>query len=176
MGRRVVVQVMSVAVLLTAIAATACAQVQVGTVDLERIRTEDPQFKKALAEIDDMVSKFEKQRDSQKDELDRLSAELRDAESRGFRGTTDNLRTEIQEKSQSFQQFMQETFGKDGIIEKNSSEQLRPLYEKLAESAKTVAKTKGLDLILDLEQVNPLFASERLDVTASILAEMAKQR
>ncbi len=176
MKRRMVVQAVGLAVLVFAFAAAAWGQVQVGTVDLERIRTENPQFKKALAEIDEMVAKFEKQRDSQKDELDRLSTELRDSESRGFRGSTDNLRTEIQEKSQSFQQFMQETFGKDGIIEKNSSEQLRPLYDKLAIAAKAVAKAKGLDLILDLEQVNPLFAADRLDVTDSILAEMAAQK
>jgi Skp family chaperone for outer membrane proteins len=123
-----------------------------------------------------MVSKFEKQRDGQKDELDKLAADLRDTESRGFKGTSDRLRTEIQDKSQAFQQFMQETFGSDGIIEKNSSEQLKPLYEKLAEAAKTVAKTRGLDLILDLEQVNPLFSSDRLDVTDAVLAEMAKLR
>jgi Skp family chaperone for outer membrane proteins len=82
----------------------------------------------------------------------------------------------LQDKSQAFQQFMQETFGQDGIIEKNSSELLKPLYEKLAETAKVVAKARGLDLILDLEQVNPLFASDRLDVTGAILAEMAKQQ
>jgi Skp family chaperone for outer membrane proteins len=160
----------------TGIASVSWAQMQVGTVDLQRIRTESPEFKKALAQIDEMVSTFEKQRDGQKSELDKLAADLQDTESRGFKGTADRLRAEIQEKSQSFQQFMQETFGQDGIIEKNSAEGLKPMYEKLAEAAKSVAKTKGLDLILDLEQVNPLFASDRLDVTDAVLAEMAKSR
>ena len=71
---------------------------------------------------------------------------------------------------------MQETFGDDGIIEKNSAEQLTPLYDKLADAAKSVAKAKGLDLILDLETVNPLFAADRLDVTDDVLAEFAKLR
>jgi len=166
-------------VALAAVIGFACdawAQVQVGTVDLQRVRTESPQFKKALAQAGEMVARFEKQRDEQKGELDKLSADLRDSESRGFKGTSDRMRTELQDKSQAFQQFMQETFGQDGIIEKNSSELLKPLYEKLAETAKVVAKARGLDLILDLEQVNPLFASDRLDVTGAILAEMAKQQ
>jgi len=158
------------------LASDARAQLQAGTVDLQRVRAESPQFKKALAQVDEMVSKFEKQRDEQKGELDKLATDLRDAEARGFKGTSERMRTELQDKSGAFQQFMQETFGSDGIIEKNSSEQLKPLYEKLAEAAKAVAKAKGLDLILDLEQVNPLFASDRLDVTNAILAEMAGQR
>jgi Skp family chaperone for outer membrane proteins len=161
-------------VLLLAMATVASAQVQVGTVDLERIRTESPEFKRALADIDVMVSKFEKDRDAKKAELDKMASDLQDAETRGFRSTSDNMHAQLQEKSQAFQQFMQETFGQDGIIDKNSAEQLKPLYEKLANAAKAVAKAKGLDLILDLEQVNPLYASDRLDVTDSVLAEMAK--
>ena len=158
------------------LAPEARAQLQIGTVDLQRVRAESPEFKKALAQVDEMVAKFEKQRDEQKGDLDKLATDLRDAEARGFKGTSDRMRAELQEKSQAFQQFMQETFGTDGIIEKNSSEQLKPLYEKLALAAKSVAKAKSLDLILDLEQVNPLFASDRLDVTDAILAEMTNQR
>jgi Skp family chaperone for outer membrane proteins len=154
----------------------AWAELQVGTVDLQRVRTESPQFKKALASVDAMTSRFEKERDDRKSELDKLSADLRDAQSRGFKGTTDRMQADLQDKSQAFQQFMQETFGTDGIIEKNSSEQLKPLYDKLAQAAKNVATAKGLDLILDLEQVNPLFSSDRLDVTDAILAEMAQLR
>lgn len=167
---------LAVAIAFGGIVSDATAQVKVGTVDLQRIRKESPEFKRALAEIEDMVSKFDKQRDDQKSNLDRLAADLRDTEQRGFRGSADRMRTELQEKSQAFQQFMEETFGTNGIIEQNSSEQLKPLYDKLAEAAKTVAQSKSLDLILDLEQVNPLFASDRLDVTDSIMAEMNRLR
>lgn len=174
--RIVYLALMAITVAFTGIAADAAAQVKVGTVDLQRIRKESPEFKKALAEIDDVVGKFEKQRDDQKRELDRLAAQLRDAEQRGFKSSADKQRTGLQEKSQAFQQFMQETFGTGGIIEKNSSERLKPLYDKLAAAAKAVAHSQSLDLILDLEQVNPLFASDRLDVTDSMLAEMNSLR
>jgi Skp family chaperone for outer membrane proteins len=69
---------------------------------------------------------------------------------------------------------MQETFGQDGIIESKSAERLAPLYEKLTVAADKVAKEMGLDLILDLEQTNPLFVSDRLDVTDEVLAEFKK--
>lgn len=159
-----------------AIAGPVAAQVTVGTVDIQRVRDEDPSFKKALAEIDDMVSEFEKQRDRQQSELQGLADDLQDAQQRGFTSSAERLQNELQEKSTEFQQFMQETFGDQGIIEMNSAEQLTPLYDKLAEAAQNVAKARGLDLILDLETVNPLFASDRLDVTDDVLAEFAKLR
>lgn len=159
-----------------AIAGTATAQVKVGTVDIQRVRDEDPSFKKALSEIDDMVSEFEKRRDRQQSELQGIAEDLQDAQQRGLDASAERLQNELQEKSADFQKFMQETFGDSGIIETNSAEQLTPLYDKLADAAKTVAKAKGLDLILDLETVNPLFAADRLDVTDDVLAEFAKLR
>lgn len=159
-----------------AIASSATAQVKIGTVDLQRVRSEDPSFKKALADIDGMVSEFEKRRDRQQAELQSLAQDLQDAQQRGTGGSTERLQSELQQKSADFQKFMTETFGDSGIVETNSSEQLAPLYDKLAAAAKSIAKVQGLDLILDLETVNPLFADDRLDVTDAVLAEFAKLR
>ena len=150
------------------------AQVQVGTVDLQRVRTESPEFKRALGEIDAMVEEFETRRDRQQQELEMLSEDLREAQKRGLEGSMERLQNELQQKSVEFQTFMEETFGTDGIIETNSAAQLTPLYDKLAEAAKKVAAKNGLDLILDLETVNPLFADVRLDVTDDVLEEFAK--
>ena len=150
------------------------AQVKVGTVDVQRVRDENSDFKKALNEINDMVKEFEQRRDRQADELQKLSEDLQDAQQRGLQGSAQSLQNELQSKSGDFQQFMQETFGDSGIIENKSAELLTPLYTKLADAAKVVAKDKGLDLILDLEQVNPLFSSDALDVTDDILKEFEK--
>jgi Skp family chaperone for outer membrane proteins len=159
-----------------AIASNVAAQVQVGTVDLQRVRSESAEFKRALGEIDAMVEEFEKRRDRQQAELEGLADDLRNAQQRGLDGSTQRIQNELQEKSVEFQEFMEEAFGTDGIIESNSAEQLTPLYDKLAEASKKVAKKNGLDLILDLETVNPLFADDRLDVTDDVLAEFAKLR
>jgi Skp family chaperone for outer membrane proteins len=159
-----------------AAATSVSAQVQVGTVDLQRVRSESPEFKRVLGEIDAMVEEFETRRDRQQSELEGLSEDLRDAQERGLTGSAERLQNELQEKSVAFQTFMEETFGTDGIVETNSAEQLTPLYNKLAEACKAVAKREGLDLILDLETVNPLFADERLDVTDDVLEAFAKLR
>ena len=150
------------------------AQVSIGTVDIQRVRDDARKFKKALAEINDMVEEFERRRDRQTEQLKGLSEDLQDAEQRGFDGTSERLRKELQSKSMEFKEFMQETFGQDGIIESKSEELLAPLYDKLTIAAKKVAETRGLDLILDLEQVNPLFSSDSLDVTDDVLAEFEK--
>ncbi len=169
--------VLTVAVMTAALMAGAGvtqAQVKIGTVDIQQIRDESPKFKDALSDIDDMVEDFERRRDRQADELDELSADLQDAEQRGLQGSAERLRSELQTKSQEFQQFMQETFGQGGIIETKSEELLAPLYDKLTVAAEKVAESMDLDLILDMEQTNPLFASDALDVTDEVLTEFNK--
>jgi Skp family chaperone for outer membrane proteins len=163
-------------VVLPAFVAPAAAEVRVGTVDLERVRKESAAFKGALKDVDDMVADFEKRRDRRREELDSPSQELQQAGDRSLSATVDRMRRELTEKSQSFQAFMDETFGTKGIVETHSAELLTPIYQNLAEAAKAVAKAQGLDLILDLEQINPLFVSDSLDVTDAVLAELAKLR
>lgn len=148
----------------------------VGTVDVQRVRKENPEFKAAQKQIDDMVADFERQRDQKQAELQQLSQQMQDAQNQNIPASVDRLRQEVSDKSQAYQKFMEESFGSEGIIESKSSELLAPIYTKLADAAKTVAKNRTLDLILDLEQVNPLFSSDSLDVTDDVLTELAKLR
>lgn len=161
---------------LVAGAAVAQAEVNVGTVDLTKVRDNSPRFKQAFKEIDEMVADFEGRRDRKREKLDDLTEEMEEASRRNDRTTLDRRRREMADKGTDFQQFMEETFGTDGIIENKSSELLAPLYADLAEAGKKVAKSMGLDLILDLEQLNPLFADDNLDVTDAILEQFLKMR
>ena len=161
---------------LVAGAAVAQAETNVGTVDLAKVREKSSRFKQALKEIDEMVADFEGRRDRQREKLDKLSQEMEEASRRNDRTILDRRRREMADKGADFQQFMEETFGTDGIIENKSAELLAPLYADLAKAGKTVAKSMGLDLILDLEQLNPLFASDNLDVTDAILEQFLKMR
>ncbi len=158
------------------VVAGASAQTKVGTVDVQRVRKDNTEFKAALKEIDDMVLDFERRRDQRQLELQELAEDMQLAQEQNVSASVDRMRAELQAKSQEYQTFMDETFGEEGIIETKSAELLAPIYTKLADAAKSVAKMQTLDLILDLEQVNPLFVSESLDVTEAVLAEMAKLR
>lgn len=161
---------------LVAGAAVAQAEVNVGTVDLAKVREKSPRFKQAFKEIDEMVADFEGRRDHRREKLDELNQEMEEASRRSDRTTLDRRRRQMSEKAADFQQFMEETFGTDGIVENKSSELLAPLYADLADAGKKVAKAMALDLILDLEQINPLFADDDLDVTDAILEEFLKMR
>ncbi len=163
-------------VIALACASTVVAQTSIATVDLAKVRKDAPQFKNAFSEIETMVEQFEKQRDRKRSELENLAEDFQQAQEGGLSGSAGRLRADLESRSGDFQEFMDETFGTDGIIESHSAELLTPLYENLAEAAKRVAKDKGLDLILDLEQVNPLFADKSLDVTDEVLAEFVKLR
>lgn len=158
------------------VAGSVCAQTKVGTVDVQRVRKDNTEFKAALKEIDDMVADLERRRDQRQLELQQLAEDMQLAQEQNVSVSVERMRSELQVKSQEFQTFMEETFGEEGIIETKSAELLAPIYTKLSDAAKVVAKAQTIDLILDLEQVNPLFVSESLDVTQAVLAEMAKLR
>lgn len=160
----------------TVLASAAMAATAIGTVDVQRVRKENAEFKAAQKEIDDMVADFERQRDQKQAELQDLSQQMQDAQNQNVAASVDRLRRTLADKSQAYQTFMEESFGSEGIIENKSSELLEPIYTKLADAAKTVAKTRSLDLILDLEQINPLYSSDALDVTDDVLTELAKLR
>ena len=160
----------------TVLASAASAATTVGIVDVQRVRKENSEFKAAQKEIDDMVADFERQRDQKQAELQDLSQQMQDAQNQNVAASVDRLRRQISDKSQAYQTFMEESFGSEGIIESKSSELLEPIYTKLGDAAKTVAKARSLDLILDLEQINPLFSSDALDVTDDVLTELAKLR
>lgn len=174
--RRLIATSMMTAMLLSIMAVSSYAQTKVGTVDVQRVRKDNAEFKSALKEIDDMVAEFERRRDQRQTELQKLAEGMQLAQQQNISATMDRMRNALQAKSQEFQEFMEETFGEDGIIESKSSELLQPLYAKLADAAKAVAEAQSLDLILDLEQVNPLFVSDALNVTDAVLAEMVKLR
>jgi len=174
--KKTVLTTILAALILIGVDATADAQTKVGTVDVQRVRKDNMEFKAALKEIDDMVVDFERRRDQRQQELQDLAEDMQMAQEQNVSASVDRMRNELQVKSEDYQTFMEETFGESGIIETKSAELLAPIYTKLADAAKAVAKTEALDLIIDLEQVNPLFVSESLDVTEDVLVEMAKLR
>ena len=176
MRSKFITTTIAAALALLFLASDTVAQTKVGTVDVQRVRKENPEFKAALAEIDDMVGEFERRRDQKQLELQQLGEEMQSAQDRNIPASADRVRSTLQTKSQEFQAFMEESFGEAGIIETKSAELLEPVYTKLAEAAKSVAKAQSLDLILDTEQVNPLYVSDALDITDDVLAEMARLR
>lgn len=174
--KRIILSSVIVAMVFAIATTTTWAQSKVATVDVQRVRKDNTEFKAALKEIDDMIAEFERRRDERQAELQELAEDMRLAQEQNVSASVERLRNELQTKSQDFQQFMEETFGEEGIIETKSAELLEPIYAKLADAARAVAKAKSLDLILDLEQVNPLFVSDALDVTDAVLTEMAQLR
>ena len=174
--KRTILTTLLAATAVLLVSAGAMAQSKVGTVDVQRVRKDNVEFKAALKEIDAMVADFERRRDQRQQELQDLATDMQTAQEQNVSASVERMRAELQTKSQEFQTFLEETFGEEGIIETKSAELLEPVYTKLADAAKAVAGARGLDLILDLEQVNPLFVSDGLDVTEDVLTEMAKLR
>lgn len=169
--RKAVVSAGLVAVFL---AAVAMAGMTIGLVDTKKIAAEEPRFIGAQKEIDNMVGQFGNERDTYERELKDLSDRLERAQSGHGQETVEMYGRQMAEKSREYQKFMAETFGPGGIIETQTDSIMAPMYAKLEQACRKVGEQLRIPLILDREQLSPLYAADTLDVTAEVLAELKK--
>ncbi len=164
-------RLVSVVVLVLALTATGAAQTVIGLVDVNKIVEKDQRFVRAQKEIDVMVARFEGEREDKEKELQELSELMQSAQQDGRDTQVEMYRRRLQEKSRIYQEFMTETFGEDGIIPKNTDETMGPLFDKLEEASGNVGRRLGIDLVLDIGSLGPLYYAETLDITDEVLAE-----
>jgi len=156
------------------LAGLAAAEMPIGFVDTEKIINEERRFVKAQKEIDEMVDRFERDRERLEGELEKLSEEMQDAQSSRQEDLMEILGRRLQDRSREYQDFMAEAFGPEGIIETQTDEIMGPLYEKLEQACKKVGEDMRIPLILDLENISPWYAADTLDITDEVLAELEK--
>jgi outer membrane protein len=167
-------RLVSIIGLIVLFAGGAAAQMPVGLVDTDRIMAEESRFIQAQREVDAMISQFEAEREKFEEELQDLSRRLQRAQENREQSSVELYQRRLGETSQEYQQFMAETFGPDGIVEKNTNEIMDPLYDKLEQACRMVGERRGIPLILDRESIGPLYAADSLDITGEVLAELEK--
>ncbi len=163
-----------VTALLLAVSVPATAQVPIGLIDMDRIFEEESRFARAQGEIDDMVAQFEREREEWEKDLRDLSERIQQVRESRRDSEIEMYTRRMAEKSQEYQRFMEETFGPEGIIEKNSNEIMEPLYEKLESACEKVGEAQGIPLIVDQDNLGVWYAADTLDVTTAVLDELKR--
>jgi outer membrane protein len=78
---------------------------------------------------------------------------------------------EIDSLKKSYDQFLQNIFGKGGKIEQKNDELMAPLVKKINEAVAKVADQEGFDVVLDLSE-GVFYASSELDITNLVIDEL----
>jgi outer membrane protein len=78
---------------------------------------------------------------------------------------------EIESLKKTYDQFLQNVFGKGGKIEQKNDELMAPLVKKINEAVAKIADQEGFDVVLDLSE-GVFYASSELDITNLVIDEL----
>jgi outer membrane protein len=79
---------------------------------------------------------------------------------------------ELDRKMAEYQQFMDETFGDDGLAAKRNKELTQPIVEKINTILEELGKDQGYTIIFDVANANIVYADKALDLTDVVLTKL----
>jgi outer membrane protein len=79
---------------------------------------------------------------------------------------------ELDRKMAEYEQFMQETFGDDGLAARRNKELTQPIVEKINKILEELGKDQGYTIIFDVANANIVYADKALDLTDVVLAKL----
>jgi outer membrane protein len=79
---------------------------------------------------------------------------------------------ELDRKMAEYEQFMQETFGDDGLAARRNKELTQPIVEKINTILEELGKEQGYTIIFDVANANIVYADKTLDLTDVVLTKL----
>ena len=143
----------------------------VGYVDLERIRSEYVSYQKSLDEIKGLHDKEQQALDEMAGTFDEKVKrfELKD----GLWPTDDEKNKELEGLRRDWTIINEHKMSKDQELEAESRTKLSPLIDKIKEGIEAVAKSNGKHLIF--KERDLAYCDPRLDITDKVLAYLNKE-
>ncbi len=142
-------------------------------VDSEYILDNIPEYNTALAEIDELSIKWQKEIEERFQEIDKLFQKFQ-AEapllSEDMRKKREN---EIIEKEREAKDLQKKRFGADGDLFKKRQEMLRPIQDKVYTAIEKRATDKNYVFVFDRsDNANLLYADSKVDISNDILNDL----
>jgi outer membrane protein len=145
---------------------------KIGYVDSDRLRNEYKPFAEAKTQLDKEVAEWQRKADSlsqylriMEDSLNKvaliLSPEKKKEKEEG-----------VAKAKREYQQYLAETFGVGGKVERRNSELSKPLLDKVNAGIAEVALENNFDLILDTVTGSVAYGRKSLDVTDRVLEKL----
>ncbi|MBN1232677.1 MAG: OmpH family outer membrane protein [Candidatus Coatesbacteria bacterium] len=80
----------------------------------------------------------------------------------------------IKTKMESYNTFMQETFGENGVVEKRNKELMKPIITKMMQIIQKIAVDDKYDYIFDASYGGMIYADKAADLTGRVIEELNK--
>lgn len=83
---------------------------------------------------------------------------------------------DLDRKMQEYQQFMEETFGDDGLAARRNKELTQPIVDRINKILEDIGKAEGYSIIFDVARADVVYADKRLDLTEVVLQKLNEQQ
>ena len=149
----------------------------VATVDVQRVLNDYTAFQSAVEKVRGSVAPVEEEMQKMQANIQEIITQGREAETMAknpaaspeavaeAQAKVAELQQQLQQEQMKLNQFRQQA---QQLAQQGQQEDLAPLQEQAVEAVKTVAKDKGIDLVLPKNSV--IFADESLEITDAVIA------
>ena len=167
MNRKIIVSI-----LLMSLTTIASAQLKIGYILSERIRSEYEEFKEAESQLQLEYRKVQYEYEQKINKLDSLR---QDYEVKRLMSLDkgQSIKQEIEQTERQIQTFQAEKVGPQGELMRKQAQLERGLVEKVVESIKKVAIDGDYDYVFDAS-VQLMYQKAKYDLTDDVLRELRK--
>jgi outer membrane protein len=157
--------------LLVLLSLTVAKEMKIGFVDANRLMSEYQATAAATAEFNEFVNSYRDSATVLKQKIEELQAETERQELVLSEEARLRKQDEINALTRSYNDFLQNIFGRGGKVEQKNDALMEPLLQKINDAIAKVAEQESFQIILELSE-GVYYASSELDVTDLVINEL----
>ena len=173
MKNKIVIAVLIAAILIPASAISLLAQdVKIGYIDSIKIFADYRETQDAERLYRQEVDQWTAQKQRMEQDIVKMRDELQAQSLMLSEEKKAEKKLELDRKMAEYEQFMQETFGDDGLAARRNKELTQPIVEKINRILEDLGKEQGYAIIFDVANANVVYADKTLDLTDVVLTKL----
>lgn len=148
------------------------AQIKIGYVDTNRLKSEYKEFADAQAKFEAQLAAWQSKADSMQADIMKFSNDMESQKmllSDAAKKEKDAL---LKKKMAEFDKFRTNILGPNGEAAKREKELSQPLVDKITGVIEKIAQRDGYTYVLDSSGGEVLFAPDSLDLTEAVLKDL----
>ena len=148
------------------------AQIKIGYVDTNRLKSEYKEFADAQAKFEAQLAAWQSKADSMQADIMKLSNDMESQKMLLSDAAKKEKEALLKKKMAEFDKFRTNILGPNGEAAKREKELSQPLVDKITGVIEKIAQRDGYTYVLDSSGGEVLFAPDSLDLTEEVLKDL----
>jgi outer membrane protein len=148
---------------------------KIGYINSEEIFENFKGKKKAQEKYDKEVAAWQQKMEKKQKEIQELKEKAKARELLMSKEAKEKLKNEIDRKSQEYQHFVTEVFGREGKAFRKNAEYTKPIVERIMAIIKRIAEEEDYDFVFDTVNGGLIHSKPDYNLTKRVLAILNKE-